>query len=93
MVARIAHDVLAKSNPDVLARAEAILSSDINQYTRLEKDHHFVECATFADAIKKVGWGATSHWHFQDTPYFDNYTKPDWYPNAYNVTWALASMH
>ncbi len=92
-MARIAHDVLAKSNPEVLAKAEGILGSDLNKYTNLEDQHRFVECATFADAIKQSGWGTTSHWHFVDTPLFDNFTKPDWYPNAYNVTWALVSIN
>jgi hypothetical protein len=31
-----------------------------------EKDHSFVECATFADDIKEKGFNDQSPWHFVD---------------------------
>jgi len=37
----------------------------------MEKNHPFVECATFPDAIKSKGWADTGDWHFVDTPFFD----------------------
>jgi len=29
----------------------------LKDFTGLEKDHPFVECATFGDEIKSKGWG------------------------------------
>jgi hypothetical protein len=62
-------------------------------YTTYEKDHHFVEAATWADEIKNQGLDTQSHWHFVDNPYFDNgFEKKDWAPEPYNVTWAIVSI-
>lgn len=44
-----------RENPEVLTIANDILSG-IASYTTLEKDHPFVECATFADEIKGKGF-------------------------------------
>ena len=51
-------------------------------YTTFEKDHPFVECATFADEIKEQGFDDQSHWHFVDTPIIgDNTIDPSkFYP-------------
>lgn len=89
LAARVAYDTLMKSEPWVVKRAEHMLSG-LSSFTTFERDHPFVECATFADEIKEQGFDDQSHWHFVDTPFFDhNFTKPDWYPQMYNVTWAL----
>ena len=46
-----------------------------------ERDHPFVECATFADLIKPKGGTWQSDWHFADYPYLDEGGSPDDYPN------------
>jgi hypothetical protein len=58
----------------------------------MEKDHPFVECATFADSIKSVGWDDQAHWHFVDNTYLDDGYKKDVPTNDYNVTWAIGEM-
>ena len=73
-MARIAYEKLSSENPDILDRANGILTG-IASYTELEKDHPFVECATFADEIKGTGWNDQSHWHFVDEPFFDGFTR------------------
>lgn len=61
-------------------------------YTTYERDHPFVECATWADEIKLQGLDLQSHWHFVDDPFFDeSFIKSDWHDETYNVTWALVS--
>lgn len=54
----------------------------------MEKNHTFVEAATFGDAIKGKGWNDQADWHFVDIPLFDNYAK-DVDPEPVNITWAL----
>jgi len=59
----------------------------------MEKDIPFVECATFADAIKSKGWDDQADWHFVDNPYFDDgYTKANWYPDSHNVSWEIGEL-
>lgn len=59
-------------------------------YTTFEKNHPFVEAATWADEIKGQGLDTQSHWHFVDNPFFDdNFTNPGVAPEPYNVTWAI----
>ena len=68
----MAYDLLSKENPLALSKAEDILSVMANQtLTDAERDHPFVECAAFADAIKFRGGSWQSNWHFVDIPYFD----------------------
>jgi hypothetical protein len=55
LVARIAYDYISSEDPSVITRAETILSH-LSSFTTLEKSYPFVECATFADAIKGTGW-------------------------------------
>jgi len=55
LTARIAYDKLNKTAPTVLSRANTILSH-LKSFTTFEKDHPFVEAATFADEIKSRGW-------------------------------------
>ncbi|CDW73384.1 p1 s1 [Stylonychia lemnae] len=89
MTARVAYDQLSKTHPHVLEKANQMLKG-LSDYTTFERDYPFVECASWADEIKNQGLDLQSHWHFVDDPFFDEgYQKPDWYPEAYNVTWAL----
>ena len=82
LVARIAYDKLAKESPNALTRANGILSH-LAQFTTMEKDHPFVECATFADAIKSKGFDDQADWHFVDNPFFDdNFKKDNVYPQT-----------
>jgi len=55
LVARIAFEKLTVENPAVIEKANKILEG-IAQFTDLEKNHPFVECATFADEIKLTGF-------------------------------------
>lgn len=58
LVGRIAQDILAAQNPDVLAKVEdvlAVLKKSDPSYTQYEGKHPMVECATFADKIKYRG--------------------------------------
>jgi len=87
----VAYDVLQDSNPDLVTKAEGILAM-LAQFTTLEDQHPFVECATFPDKIKAKGWHTQAHWHFIDTPFFDNFEKDDWYPNEFNITWVIPEL-
>ena len=55
-----------------MPKAEAWLQplTYMNQH---EKDHMFVESATFADDIKDKGFNDQSPWHYIDQPFFDNF--------------------
>tara|TARA_B110000285_G_C14899299_1_gene502431 strand:+ start:110 stop:376 length:267 start_codon:yes stop_codon:yes gene_type:complete len=58
LVGRIAQDILADSNPDVLAKVLDVLSvlkKNDPSYTTFEGKHPMTECATFADKIKYKG--------------------------------------
>ena len=68
-MARIAQYKLERDHPEIFKKAEEILRWN-SWLTKLEKDHPFVECASFADEIKKTGWKALDNWHFVDTPVF-----------------------
>eukprot|EP00117_Sycon_ciliatum_P009309 scpid98030/ scgid11653/ Endonuclease 4; Deoxyribonuclease ENDO4; Single-stranded-nucleate endonuclease ENDO4 len=90
--ARIAYDILEEQHPDLLTKANGILAN-LASFTQLETaDHAFVECATFPDKIKHRGFGAQAHWHFVDTPFFDDGFEKDVAPNKWNVTWAISQM-
>jgi hypothetical protein len=52
----VAYDTLEAQQPEVLARANAILKGGIQGFTDFEGDYPFVECATFADEIKDSGF-------------------------------------
>jgi len=57
-----------------------------------EANHSFVECATFADDIKKSGFaGATGAWHYIDLPFMDDYSR-EVLPENFNVTWSVEYM-
>lgn len=65
----------------------------LSTFTTLEKNYPFVECATFADAIKGKGWDDQAEWHFVDNPFFDeNFTDPNIYYEYQNITWALGEI-
>jgi len=68
------------------------LLSYLASFTTLEKDHPFVEAATFADAIKSSGWNDQSQWHFVDNPFFDEGFKTTVFPDLYNNTWELTEL-
>ena len=91
LAARIAYDKLLAETPEVLDRANGALTH-IAEFTTLEKDHPFVECATFGDNIKGAGWYDTSSWHYVDNPYFDGFTDEKWYPSEYNATYILVNI-
>lgn len=68
----MAYDILIEQSPEALAQVEDLLAVMANEtITDVEKDHPFVECAQFADAIKYKGGSWQSNWHFVDIPYFD----------------------
>lgn len=55
----------------MLAKANLILSH-LASFTTLEKDHPFVESATFADEAKTRGWDDQADWHFVDIPLYES---------------------
>lgn len=70
IVARIAYEVLMKEMPEQVTAVEEILSvlkeSNPN-ITKDEKDHPFVECASFADEVFPTPEGSYQfNWHFVD---------------------------
>ena len=69
LTARIAYDELTEANKqEYIEKAEAFMKS-FSRYTKLEGDHPFVECATFADVAKNRGWRTTGHWHYMNIPH------------------------
>jgi len=59
LTARRAQDLLTTENPAVLEAAQTMLKSLNKNYASLtshEGAHSFVECATFADVIKNLGY-------------------------------------
>lgn len=56
MTARVAYDrLMATDNEEVIELVESELDI-LRSFVHMEKDHPFVECATFADFIKNSGW-------------------------------------
>jgi hypothetical protein len=88
LVARIAYDKIMKDDSSIMTRANNVLAY-LSEFTTLEKDHPFVECATFADEIKSKGWDDQSEWHFVDNPFMDDGFNTDVAPQDYNVTWII----
>jgi S1/P1 Nuclease len=76
------------THPHLISKAEHILSG-LSVFTTFERDYPFVECATFADEIKDEGFDDQSHWHFVDTPLFEEGYQTTTYPQIYNVTWSM----
>ena len=61
-------------------------------YTTLENEYPFVECATFADESKSVGWIDQAEMHYVDTPFFDDGYKPfETSKEDMNATWAIVN--
>jgi len=76
------------NNPGAVAYSTSILNIMVG-YT-FEDTIPFVEAATWADDIKGLGLNAYNDWHFDDMPYFVDYTtttpaEPE------NVAWAITN--
>ena len=87
IIAKIAQNELMNSNSnlfDLVDREVKILS----QWSK-EKDHAFVESATWADDNKGVAWMAFNGWHFVDTPIMEEGWSGETDYDPENATWAL----
>jgi hypothetical protein len=98
LVARIAENILSDKAPEQLEKARDVLktleSTDAS-LTKNEKNHPFVECATFADSFKYNGGYYQKGWHFIDQPYLDEGGKISDYsfkPDTHNVTEAMNGL-
>jgi hypothetical protein len=98
LTARIAYDELAENNPDVLAKAQDILSVLSTKY---EDQHPFVEAATFPDKFKYHGFKELAEknkvnthgpWHFVDNAYFEDGYFTAVKENDMNVTTAIRTL-
>ena len=98
LVARIAENILNEKAPEQLEKVKTVLSTletTDASLTKHEKNHPFVECATFADDFKYNGGYYQKGWHFIDQPYLDEGGKISDYsfvPDAHNVTEALNGL-
>ena len=97
LVARVAFDILTKESPDQLAKAESILKQMSDYETQhLEKNHPFVECATYADAFKYHGGIYQKTWHFVDQPLLDEGGTisdfPKFVPDTHSAVEALNGL-
>jgi len=97
LVARIAYDILKASNSEKLATAESILKGLDNSIAKKhERNHQFVECATYADDFKYHGGIYQKTWHFIDQPYFDQggslKTFPKFKPDVHDNVEALNGL-
>lgn len=90
ITARVAYDYLQEVAPEVLPKAEALLKP-LQSWNIHEGEHSFVECATFADDIKDIGFAGISPYHYIDQPFFDHYNTTV-LPEDFNVTWAITNM-
>ncbi len=90
LTARIAYDeLMEKGHENLIEKAEKFMWA-FARYTRLEGDHKFVECATFADVAKLRGWRTTGHWHYMNIPYIrKDYSGATIENTQYGVAWAL----
>lgn len=67
------------------------------EITKSEGSHPFVECATFADVIKGLGYTWQSGWHFIDQPYVNQAGKdisdyPGFVPDVEDNVQALYAL-
>jgi hypothetical protein len=89
LTARIAYDrLIALDREDVIELVETELSV-LDSFVHIEKNHPFVEAATFADWIKNAGWLTTEDWHFIDTPIFDEGFSKEVTSDKHNVEWVI----
>jgi len=66
LTARVAYDyLLEERREDVIELVEETLDK-LDMFVNMEKNHPFVECATFADFIKNTGFNALTTWHYID---------------------------
>jgi hypothetical protein len=99
LTARVAQLILEKEDPNTLQQSLNILQTlkeTDPQWTESEKDHAFVECATFADEIKYKGGSYQKGWHFIDEPFLSEGGKISDYNftfDSHNVTEVLASLY
>lgn len=49
----------------------------LSQFNKKEKKHPFIECTSFPDDIKYLGWKQFNNWHFYDEYIFDKSFKSD----------------
>ena len=74
--------------PEIVEKANKVLSH-LKDFTSLEKDYPFVECATFGDEIKSRGFGDQSNLHYVDKPFFDMGYFVETSPSQLNATEAI----
>ena len=70
----MAYQHLEKENPEILQQAQDLLKifSNANpNNTPKEGKYNFVECAAYADDIKRYGGSYQTEWHIADNPYLD----------------------
>ena len=98
LVARIAQNLLEKQDPETLKKVNDILAplkaSDPKD-TKDENLYPFVECAVFADNIKRTFGSFQSGWHFIDQPFLDEGGKIsdfDFKEDVHNVTEAMSAI-
>lgn len=98
ITARIAYDELSENHPDVLAKANNLLSFLSTKY---EDQHAFVESATFPDKFKYHGLkhltarnnpNVQGPWHFVDNSYFEDDYFTQVPENDQNVTTAIREL-
>lgn len=96
LVARVAYELLDQETIDQTEQILAILKQSDPSWTKLEGDHPFVECVTFADDIKYKGGSYQSNWHFIDTPFLDEGGDisdfPDFKQDEHTVVEAIQSL-
>jgi len=97
LVSRIAYDILSAKGSKNLAIVEEHLKDLSTSITRKhERDHQFVECATYADDFKYHGGIYQKTWHFIDQPYFDQggslATFPKFKPDVHDNVEALNGL-
>ena len=88
LTARVAYDELMVDSPEIVDMVEEKLEV-LREFVHSEKNHSFVEAATFADFIKNSGFNDLSDWHFTDTPFFDEGFTTEVAPEKQNVVWAI----
>lgn len=99
LTALIAEKILlkedSKTHDQALTILETLKIAD-PKWTTSEDKHPFVECATFADEIKKKGGQWQSGWHFIDEPFLDEGGKISDYDfqfDTHNVTEVINALN
>ena len=97
MVSNIAYNLLNERNPESLAAAEKMmtyLTDYDSSFTTHEKNHAFVETATFADDLKYHGEMWQSDFHFLNTPWIETGSESDYdvKSSTRNITTGMADI-